>query len=30
MAEPLQRMLVERGYRLRIYLPFGQLIPGMA
>ena len=30
MAEPLRRALVERGERVRIYLPVGDLIPGMA
>ena len=30
MGEPLQAALVDMGYRLRIYLPFGEPIPGMA
>jgi RHH-type proline utilization regulon transcriptional repressor/proline dehydrogenase/delta 1-pyrroline-5-carboxylate dehydrogenase len=30
MAEPLRRALVESGERVRVYLPVGQLIPGMA
>lgn len=30
MAEPLRRALVERGERVRVYLPVGDLIPGMA
>jgi len=30
MAAPLARALVERGERVRVYLPFGDLIPGMA
>ena len=30
MAEPLQRAMVEMGFRLREYVPFGELIPGMA
>ncbi|HEV8615413.1 MAG TPA: proline dehydrogenase family protein [Methylomirabilota bacterium] len=30
MADPLVRALTERGERVRIYMPFGELIPGMA
>ena len=30
MAEPLQAAVVEAGYRLRVYAPVGDLIPGMA
>lgn len=30
MGAGLQRLLPARGYRLRIYLPFGELLPGMA
>ena len=30
MAEPLRRALVERGERVRVYVPVGDLIPGMA
>lgn len=30
MAAPLQRALVQRGERVRVYLPYGALIPGMA
>ncbi|MCU7843230.1 MAG: proline dehydrogenase family protein [Candidatus Thiodiazotropha sp. (ex Monitilora ramsayi)] len=30
MAPHYQQALVDLGYRLRIYLPFGRLIPGMA
>lgn len=30
MAEPLQNTLVAMGRRVRIYTPFGQLLPGMA
>jgi RHH-type transcriptional regulator, proline utilization regulon repressor / proline dehydrogenase / delta 1-pyrroline-5-carboxylate dehydrogenase len=30
MAEPLRRALIERGERLRVYVPVGELIPGMA
>jgi RHH-type proline utilization regulon transcriptional repressor/proline dehydrogenase/delta 1-pyrroline-5-carboxylate dehydrogenase len=30
MAEPLRHALVERGERVRVYLPVGELIPGMA
>jgi RHH-type proline utilization regulon transcriptional repressor/proline dehydrogenase/delta 1-pyrroline-5-carboxylate dehydrogenase len=30
MADSEKQALVNEGYRLRIYMPFGQLIPGMA
>jgi len=30
MAAPLARALMERGERVRVYLPFGDLIPGMS
>ncbi|MFS8542577.1 MAG: proline dehydrogenase family protein, partial [Limnochordales bacterium] len=30
MAAPLRRALVEMGQRVRVYTPYGQLIPGMA
>ncbi len=30
MAEPLRRVLVDDGYRVRIYTPIGELLPGMA
>jgi RHH-type proline utilization regulon transcriptional repressor/proline dehydrogenase/delta 1-pyrroline-5-carboxylate dehydrogenase len=30
MAAPLVRALAERGERVRIYMPFGELIPGMS
>jgi RHH-type proline utilization regulon transcriptional repressor/proline dehydrogenase/delta 1-pyrroline-5-carboxylate dehydrogenase len=30
MAQPLVRALTERGERVRIYMPFGALLPGMA
>ena len=30
MADPEKRALVELGYRMRVYMPFGELIPGMA
>ena len=30
MATPLARALTERGERVRVYMPFGELIPGMA
>jgi RHH-type proline utilization regulon transcriptional repressor/proline dehydrogenase/delta 1-pyrroline-5-carboxylate dehydrogenase len=30
MAEPVQAALVEMGQRVRVYTPFGQLLPGMA
>ncbi len=30
MGEPLARALVKRGRRVRVYTPFGQLLPGMA
>ncbi len=30
MAEPIKAALVEMGQRVRVYTPFGQLLPGMA
>src|SRR6266850_941403 len=30
LAQPLVHALTERGERVRIYMPFGELIPGMA
>lgn len=30
MAEPQRRVLAEDGYRLRVYAPIGELLPGMA
>lgn len=30
MAEPQRRILAEDGYRLRVYAPIGELLPGMA
>ncbi|HEX5815565.1 MAG TPA: proline dehydrogenase family protein [Methylomirabilota bacterium] len=30
MAQPLVRALTQRGERVRIYMPFGELLPGMA
>lgn len=30
MALPLRKALVERGERVRVYTPYGELIPGMA
>jgi RHH-type transcriptional regulator, proline utilization regulon repressor / proline dehydrogenase / delta 1-pyrroline-5-carboxylate dehydrogenase len=30
MAEPLKPALVDLGYRLRLYVPFGETLPGMA
>jgi RHH-type proline utilization regulon transcriptional repressor/proline dehydrogenase/delta 1-pyrroline-5-carboxylate dehydrogenase len=30
MADPEKQVLVERRQRLRVYMPYGQLIPGMA
>ncbi len=30
MGDPLKEAVVERGVRLRIYTPYGELIPGMA
>jgi RHH-type transcriptional regulator, proline utilization regulon repressor / proline dehydrogenase / delta 1-pyrroline-5-carboxylate dehydrogenase len=30
MAEPIRRVLQERGFRVRAYAPIGELIPGMA
>jgi RHH-type proline utilization regulon transcriptional repressor/proline dehydrogenase/delta 1-pyrroline-5-carboxylate dehydrogenase len=30
MADPLKEAVVRQGHRLRVYVPFGELIPGMA
>ena len=30
MADKLAKTLAERGYRVRVYTPFGELIPGMS
>jgi RHH-type proline utilization regulon transcriptional repressor/proline dehydrogenase/delta 1-pyrroline-5-carboxylate dehydrogenase len=30
MGEPLKRAIVDLGYRLRVYCPYGDLVPGMA
>lgn len=30
MADPLKKVFVERGERLRIYTPFGKILPGMS
>jgi RHH-type transcriptional regulator, proline utilization regulon repressor / proline dehydrogenase / delta 1-pyrroline-5-carboxylate dehydrogenase len=30
MAEPIQRALVEWGRRVRVYTPYGRMLPGMA
>jgi len=30
MAEETQQLLSERGYRVRIYTPFGEMLPGMS
>src|SRR5260370_22258024 len=30
MAEPIKDMLVTMGRRVRVYTPYGQLLPGMA
>lgn len=30
MAEPLRDAVVEQGFRLRVYAPIGELLPGMA
>jgi len=30
MADDQKRAIVEQGHRLRVYMPFGELIPGMA
>ncbi len=30
MADQLARVLTQQGYRVRVYCPFGELIPGMA
>ena len=30
MGEPIERALVRRGFRVRVYTPYGALLPGMA
>jgi RHH-type proline utilization regulon transcriptional repressor/proline dehydrogenase/delta 1-pyrroline-5-carboxylate dehydrogenase len=30
MADKLAKTLAEKGYRVRVYTPFGELIPGMS
>lgn len=30
MGEPIQRALIARGHRLRVYTPYGAMLPGMA
>ncbi|MFH0938038.1 MAG: L-glutamate gamma-semialdehyde dehydrogenase [Planctomycetota bacterium] len=30
MADPLKETLAEAGYRMRVYMPFGEMLPGMA
>jgi RHH-type transcriptional regulator, proline utilization regulon repressor / proline dehydrogenase / delta 1-pyrroline-5-carboxylate dehydrogenase len=30
MADPLKEALAESGWRMRVYMPFGELLPGMA
>ena len=30
MADPIKAALVEMGHRVRVYTPYGQLLPGMA
>jgi RHH-type proline utilization regulon transcriptional repressor/proline dehydrogenase/delta 1-pyrroline-5-carboxylate dehydrogenase len=30
MGEPIQKALVRRGFRVRLYTPYGALLPGMA
>ena len=30
MADPLKEALAEDGWRVRVYMPFGELLPGMA
>jgi len=30
MADPIKEVLVNLGYRVRVYTPYGQLLPGMA
>ncbi|HYF50133.1 MAG TPA: L-glutamate gamma-semialdehyde dehydrogenase [Planctomycetota bacterium] len=30
MADPLKEALAESSYRVRVYMPFGELLPGMA
>ena len=30
MGDPIQRALVDRGHRVRVYTPYGAMLPGMA
>ena len=30
MADPIKQTLLDMGHRLRVYTPYGQLLPGMA
>ncbi len=30
MADPVKRVIADMGYRLRVYTPYGELLPGMA
>ena len=30
MGDKLAKLLVDRGYRVRVYCPYGDLLPGMA
>ncbi|MCX7700789.1 MAG: proline dehydrogenase family protein, partial [Gemmataceae bacterium] len=30
MADPMKKVIVDMGHRLRVYTPYGQLLPGMA
>ncbi|WP_437185810.1 proline dehydrogenase family protein [Planctomicrobium sp. SH668] len=30
MAEEMQQLFSERGYRIRVYTPFGEMLPGMS
>ena len=30
MGEPIERALVARGHRVRVYTPYGAMLPGMA
>jgi len=30
MGEPIERALVDRGHRVRVYTPYGAMLPGMA
>jgi len=30
MGDKLAKALVEKGYRVRVYCPYGELLPGMA